>query len=58
MSNADKLAILRDQLANISSELGLLKGGFEDDGDDATSETVEQAQDDVDNALAKIRSVF
>lgn len=53
-----KLSLLEDKLRSISSDLGLLKGAFEDDGADEASHEVEQAQDAVDGALQSLRAAM
>lgn len=62
MSNIDrsraKLSIVRDKLLTLSSELGMLKCDFADEGADEAYHEIEQAQDAVDSALSSIRAAF
>lgn len=58
MNDADKLRDIQNRLRAISSELGLLKGNFEDDDNLDASDATETAQDRVDDAIDAIGKVF
>ena len=57
MTDYDRIAIIRDKLASLASELRILKCNIEDNNTDAAA-SVENAEDAVDEAVRHCRTAL